>query len=495
MGTRDAIKLYEPIGIDILKQHERFLGFALFKLSDRKVGDMEFWVDDYGHIHFIDIGHILAEEPVPCFVKDSKSARKIAEMFMTKANKNVEEYFKNRKIDFPRLFPPSKNVSIKPPSINPVIHPKNNQIDHWLCRYYLLLKPSFHETLVPVFNAEIQIRIGGSGSVYGLYYMWRPIVQSRSAKRYNLIIETPTSTKNPLLASTSNDVHSSIQGKTYNPDRTSEPPQLAYYCEEGNSFVAPYYLGFSSENQIFIPASEFSKSIYPSVDFAPPYDKLKHIFEKLLGIKFPELPSDNRLIADWRAMYLCWFFETTPNLKGATWTSDVEVEFDYSSPYSEDIRNSVSMKEIKDKFLAAGMNRPNPYGPKPFNGKATGFQFTGPASGIPNYYSWVEWFVGSYDVTINWSEISTNKFDVDIIISNKSGWFSGTRLPKSWQDKIKSVTGIDITNLVDDAPRGETIKRKLHPIIVNALESLGVEIPSFGGNFWQYFHIKDTWEN
>lgn len=188
-------------------------------------------------------------------------------------------------------------------------------------------------------------------------------------------------------------------------------------------------------------------------------------------------------------------FETTPNLKGATWTSDVEVEFDYSSPYSEDIRNSVSMKEIKDKFLAAGMNRPNPYGPKPFNGKATGFQFTGPASGIPNYYSWVEWFVGSYDVTINWSEISTNKFDVDIIISNKSGWFSGTRLPKSWQDKIKSVTGIDITNLVDDAPRGETIKRKLHPIIVNALESLGVEIPSFGGNFWQYFHIKDTWEN
>lgn len=191
---------------------------------------------------------------------------------------------------------------------------------------------------------------------------------------------------------------------------------------------------------------------------------------------------------------MCWFFETKTEFEGAKWISDVEVEFDDASPYSTDLKNSVSYQEVKRNFLLADLDKPNPFGPKPVSGKSTGFRFTGEGSGIPNYYSWVEWFMGSYDVTINWTEVAESKFDIEIFISNKSGWYSGTRLPKTWQDKIYSVAGVQITNLVDDAPRGETVKEKLNPIVVNALESSGINIPSFGGNFWQYFHIRDTWE-
>jgi hypothetical protein len=495
MKKIESIKLYEPIMANELKQYERIIGSVLFNMSDYKMGNLQYWFDNNGHLNFVDSGKLLSEEPFPCAIKDSKAAREIVETYMKESNKKFKEYFVYKRPGISQIFPSTSDVSLKPLSITPIIHTKTNKIDHWLCKYFLLLKPGFKESVVPVFNSEIQFRVGGKGNIIGLLYYWRPILNSRDIKKFNLFIEAPQNANAPLLASLNRETTSNtLVGKTYNPYQISEPPQLAYYYEEGSSSVAPYFLGFSELNQIFVPACEYSKPILPQIDFTPPYDKLKRILEKFTGVRFPELPSDSRLMADWQALYSCWFFETKPEQKGGKWTSDVEVEFDYTSPYSTDIKNSVSMKKIKENFMAIESDRPNPFGPKPYNGKSTGFTFNGPETGIPNYYSWVEWFIGSYDVTIDWTEVSQNTFSVDILISNKSGWYSGTRLPKTWQDKIKELSGIEMTNLVDDAPRGETVKRKLHPFIVSAVETVGFKIPSFGGNFWQYFHIKDTWK-
>lgn len=72
------------------------------------------------------------------------------------------------------------------------------------------------------------------------------------------------------------------------------------------------------------------------------------------------------------------------------------------------------------------------------------------------------------------------------------GWLnSPTNLSKR---NHKKYIGFEITNLVDSAPRGETIKRKLPTIIIETLEFIGVSVPSFGGNWEQEFYIKTNWE-
>src|SRR5699024_2586821 len=113
--------------------------------------------------------------------------------------------------------------------------------------------------------------------------------------------------------------------------------------------------------------------------------------------------------------------------------------------------------------------------------------------GKKDYYSWVEWFIGSYSATIFWNKTEDDEYEIKATIRNTSSWYSGTRLPKSWQDKIKETIGFRIENLVDSAPRGETIKRKLPAIVIKTLEWMGVVVPSFGGNWSQEFKINTLW--
>ena len=84
-------------------------------------------------------------------------------------------------------------------------------------------------------------------------------------------------------------------------------------------------------------------------------------------------------------------------------------------------------------------------------------------------------------------------------VYDKSGWRSGTRLPKSWSDKIKDMTGFEISELVTDAPRGEVIKTKIEKYFPEASKIPGSGyilklLPSYGGDWEQYYEIRMEWK-
>lgn len=223
------------------------------------------------------------------------------------------------------------------------------------------------------------------------------------------------------------------------------------------------------------------------------YEQLKTFLESLTKLDFPELPDDIRLQADWDQLFRTWFFELNNDFSNAYWQGFEKIVFNTNSKYSEDIINSISFSDktnkrcVKYKFFEIDDDkRKNPF--------SAGFSFFGKDSGKENYYSWVEWFIGSYDCLIYWSKNKEGGYNIESKINNTTTWYSGTRLPKSWQNKIKSDLGVEIPNIIDSAPRGQTIKRKLPTKVVSTIEYLGLVIPSFGGNWQQEFNLKTTWQ-
>lgn len=238
---------------------------------------------------------------------------------------------------------------------------------------------------------------------------------------------------------------------------------------------------------------EAIKAVVGKVSSKNIYGQLKNFMEKITEVEFPELPKDDRLKANWEQMFKTWFFESNNEFINAYWQGNSKIVFNESSDYCLDIANSVSFSNgdnpncIKRKFFKLNdEKRPNPF-------KAN-FSFVGPETGKENYYSWVEWFIGSFDCIINWTKNNDSSYDIIARLSNTSSWYSGTRLPKTWQDKLRMEIGIDMKNLVDSAERGQTIKRKLPSKVVSTLEYIGVVIPSFGGNWSQQFNVKANWE-
>ncbi|WP_136667930.1 hypothetical protein [Flavobacterium sp. H122] len=220
------------------------------------------------------------------------------------------------------------------------------------------------------------------------------------------------------------------------------------------------------------------------------YEWLKIKLEQTLKIRFPELPKAGTT-ANWDELLNAWFFETSPAFLNATWQGD-KIIFNSNSAFSRDIANSPSFSgsrtgnSIKRKFFeVSDVARPNPF--------EASFHFVGSETGIKDYYSVVEWFLGSYKTKIYWFK-SNNSYAIKALVSNRSHWYSGTRLPKSWQNKLDETLGFSIENLVDSAPRGQTIKRKLPIFISNKLESeFNFSLPSFGGDLRQEFNIETIW--
>ena len=86
----------------------------------------------------------------------------------------------------------------------------------------------------------------------------------------------------------------------------------------------------------------------------------------------------------------------------------------------------------------------------------------------------------------------------ETIICNQIGR-AGTRLPQSWSDKIKDMTGFEIPELVTDAPRGEVIKTKFEKYFPEASKIPGSGyilklLPSYGGDWEQYYEIRMEWK-
>ncbi len=185
----------------------------------------------------------------------------------------------------------------------------------------------------------------------------------------------------------------------------------------------------------------------------------------------PKLPKLTNNKADWWKMTQDWFFERGSN----------PAVFSPDSPESQDIANSFCIKQVKKEYFEKGKF-------------PTGWNFTGPGTATGNYEE-TECFLGSVSIDNFKIENETATFDV----KNTSGWRSGTRLPKSWTNAIKEITGFEITELVTDAPRGKVIQEKIRKHCPTLLKIPGSsyileKLPSFGGNWEQIYHIRMEWK-
>ena len=195
--------------------------------------------------------------------------------------------------------------------------------------------------------------------------------------------------------------------------------------------------------------------------------KIKYVY----NFKVPKPPrlTDNK--ANWLQMTWMCFFEQGEN----------PIHFGINSPESQDIANSYSMKEVKKQFFETGKT-------------PTGWQFEGHKTATGNLAE-VEWFIGSYDIR----NFKLKDGIATFTVFNTSGWHSGTRLPPTWINAIKEKTSYEIQDLVSDAPRGEVIKNKIEkyfPAVLQIprLQYILKQLPSFGGNWNQYYEIRMEWK-
>jgi hypothetical protein len=235
---------------------------------------------------------------------------------------------------------------------------------------------------------------------------------------------------------------------------------------------------------------------------ATQFNRFKTILEKLGKVAVPALPPGQNTRANWGELFKCWFHETTQPFAGANWSGNELLTFQEQSPYSIDLAESVAMAEVHNQFMKfPDWARPNPW--------AGAWNFSLTDSARAGYYTIVEWFLGSFDCTINWTPAGTNdfggrRFDVRIRVTNESTWHSATRFPKSWQDKIKEATGMEVKDLVTSAPRGKVgdtlaanaIRKSLGlpPDSTPSAFTLPGRLPSFGGSFRQTFNCRTVWE-
>ena len=196
------------------------------------------------------------------------------------------------------------------------------------------------------------------------------------------------------------------------------------------------------------------------------YNAAKYIWTH----KIPKPPKNTDNHANWALMTWDWFFEQGSN----------PIYFDKDSAHSKDIAESYSIKEVKKKYYKTKKT-------------PTGWRFTGSATATGTLGE-VEWFLGSYEIKD--FKLKDNK--ANFTIKNKSGWYSGTRLPQSWQNTIKSKTGFNIDALVTNGKRRETVKNKLIKHFGRYLFDIpGISIlnnlPSFGGDWKQEYKIEMDW--
>jgi len=71
------------------------------------------------------------------------------------------------------------------------------------------------------------------------------------------------------------------------------------------------------------------------------------------------------------------------------------VLFNEASPFCADLAQCPAMKEVEQQFQQEGPQRPNPWFGK--------FHFRLSASCQPGYYTIVEWFLGSFDTSVQWT--------------------------------------------------------------------------------------------
>ena len=128
---------------------------------------------------------------------------------------------------------------------------------------------------------------------------------------------------------------------------------------------------------------------------------LRHVWKDYI----PKPPRKTKHKGDWLILTGMWFFEDGPN----------PVYFPKDSPFSQDLANSYSVKEILEEYKQTG--KP----PKRWKFKLI--------DSAHRRYGEIEWFIGGYGIQ-NFV-VDNKKNTVSFTAHNISSWHSGTRLPES----------------------------------------------------------------
>ena len=86
-----------------------------------------------------------------------------------------------------------------------------------------------------------------------------------------------------------------------------------------------------------------------------------------------------------------------------------------------------------------------------------------------------------------------------LILPKEPQAFTANHLPGREQTENGKFSVFEISELVTDAPRGKVIKTKIEKYFPLTLKILGFEyildkLPSFGGNWKQYYEIRMEWK-
>ena len=191
---------------------------------------------------------------------------------------------------------------------------------------------------------------------------------------------------------------------------------------------------------------------------------VKLIWDKKIP-KPPKTSSMLRTRANWALMTWYWFYEELDDTQN----------FGKNTPESYDIAHSYAMREVIKEYYRTG-KIPKEWG------------FTGAGTATWEYGS-VEWFIGSFEI----QNFKLQNGIATFTVYNESTWKSATRLPQSWQDYIKELTGFEIHELVTSARRGQVIRTKLIQVFPGIEPYLPRDMRSIGGDWEQNYEIEMKW--
>lgn len=213
---------------------------------------------------FLQVKHSFSVDPVSGWIRYSldndlwndrpkrslpqtpEDAQKVAEKFIAALKEQcIKKEF--LKLNIAPLLPDGTDAQIEFIVASPVFHLKKNWVDHWLCRFRVLLNPfETGRELIPVCASSIDVRIGQNGKVVAFSSQWRPAWIKKS-----VLVD--------YVAFNEGNNH-----QNDHEDQEEIKPQLVYELDGENcpqNFICPYYLVLQGHHGGTTPASAYSLSV------------------------------------------------------------------------------------------------------------------------------------------------------------------------------------------------------------------------------------------
>jgi hypothetical protein len=245
MNDAPKIKIYECL--DALKMNTHFprIRESLFGMLKEQVGDRVCSMDQFGSITYLNKALLFKSIGIVPKVKTEQEARQVAGELITQWNKRIatNPYFV--KVGFPEFIPKSRLTLM--PKVSQTMNPTNKKFDHYVVFFTFSVPASGAASSgltstgsSRVYDATMEIRLNGEGSLVGLYYNWHPIAGALTTEKYSIFFQE------------------NARGSGAAPDPDAESAQLVYRYSHERGLLLPYYLGFVGLDSFFIPASKYS---------------------------------------------------------------------------------------------------------------------------------------------------------------------------------------------------------------------------------------------